>query len=75
MTRGGFSEEGVGLEEAEGARPLFFAITYYFCNHFLELQTVLFEVELIINSAPLTYVYPNTIETCLNRIICYLADN
>ena len=36
-----------------------------FCNHLYELQTVLFEVELIINNAPLTYVYPNTIETCL----------
>ena len=36
-----------------------------FCNHFEELQAVLFEVELIINNAPLTYVYPNTIETCL----------
>ena len=30
-----------------------------------KLQTVLFEAELIINNAPLTYVYPNTIETCL----------
>ena len=36
-----------------------------FCNHFEELQTVLFEVELVINNAPLTYVYPNTVETCL----------
>ena len=26
---------------------------------------MLFEVELIINNAPLTYVYPNNIETCL----------
>ena len=26
---------------------------------------VLFEVKLIINNAPLTYVYPNTIKTCL----------
>ena len=26
---------------------------------------MLFEVELIINNKPLTYVYPNTIETCL----------
>ena len=26
---------------------------------------MLFEVELIINNAPLTYIYPNTIETCL----------
>ena len=36
-----------------------------FCNHFEELQTLLFEVELIINNAPLIYVYPNTIGTCL----------
>ena len=36
-----------------------------FLNHFEELQTVLFKVELIINNAPLIYVYPNTIETCL----------
>ena len=36
-----------------------------FCNHFEELQTVLSEVELIINNAPLTYDYPNTIGTCL----------
>ena len=28
-----------------------------FWKHFKELQTVLFEVELIINNAPLTYVY------------------
>ena len=37
----------------------------FFCNPFQELQTVLFEDELIINNASLTYVYPNTIETCL----------
>ena len=37
----------------------------FFCNHFEELQTALFEVELIINNASLTYFYPNTIETCL----------
>ena len=36
-----------------------------FCNHFEELQPVLSEVELITNNAPLTYLYPNTIETCL----------
>ena len=35
------------------------------CNHFEELQTNLFEVELIFNNAPLTYVCPNTIELCL----------
>ena len=39
--------------------------TPFFCNHFEELQTVLIEVKLIINNAPLTYVYPNTIKTCL----------
>ena len=36
-----------------------------FCNHFEELKTLLMEVKLIINNAPLTYVYPNTIKTCL----------
>ena len=45
--------------------PLFFAITCFFYNHFEELQNELFEVELIIKNAPLTYFYPNTIETCL----------
>ena len=30
------------------------------------LEVVLFEVELIINNAPLTYVYPNTKEKCLS---------
>ena len=44
---------------------LFFFFVFFFCNRFEELQTVLFEVELIINNAPLTYVYPNTIKTCL----------
>ena len=44
---------------AWGACPLIF------CNHFEELQTMLFEVELILNNAPLIYVYPNTINTCL----------
>ena len=32
--------------------PPFFAITYFFCSNFEELQTVLFEVELIINNKP-----------------------
>ena len=32
-----------------------------FCNHIEELQTV----GLIINNAPLTYVYPNAIKMCL----------
>ena len=42
-----------------GSAPLIF------CNHFEELQVVLTEVKLTINDAALTYVYPNTIKTCL----------
>ena len=60
IPKGAYRERRAG-----GVRPLFFVITCFFCNHFEELQTVLFEVELIINNAQLTYVYPNTIETCL----------
>ena len=37
----------------------------FFCNNFEELKTVLIEVKLIINNAPLIYVYTNTIKTCL----------
>ena len=55
--------------EARGARlppaPFFFCNHFFFCDHFEELQTVLFEVELTINNATLTYVYPNAIKTCL----------
>ena len=55
-----------GLGGRGGSAPsLSFAIICSFCNHFEELQTVIFEVKLIINNAPLIYVYPNTIETCL----------
>ena len=43
----------------------FFCNHLFLCNHFEELQTVLTEVKLIINNAPLVYVYANTIETCL----------
>ena len=58
-----------------GVLPIF-CNDLLFCNHFEELQTVLFEVELIISNAPLTYVFPDTIETCLtfnHSTICYLA--
>ena len=55
-----------GLRGAEGARPPYFLQSLvFFCNQFEELQTVLFEVELIINHATLIYVYPNTMETWL----------
>ena len=53
---------------AGGARPPYFLQSLgFFCNHLEELQTVLFEVELIINNAPLTYAYPNIIETCYTQ--------
>ena len=48
-----------------GDAPPYFLQSLAFCNHFEELQTKLSEVELIINNAPLIYVYPNTIKTCL----------
>ena len=62
LTRGGFRRgKGRGGRTLPSPSPLHLLL----CNHFEELQTVLFEVELIINNAPLTYLYPNTIETCL----------
>ena len=69
----------VDLEGGAGsALPLFFAITF-FCDHFEELQTVRIKVKLIINNAPLTYVYQNTIKTYLTpnlllygrQLLCY----
>ena len=44
-----------GFRGGHGGRALlFFAITCFFCDHFEELQTVLIQVKLIINNAPLT---------------------
>ena len=42
--------------------PVFGLILWYIQRR---IQTVLFEVELIVDNAPLTCVYPNAIETCL----------
>ena len=52
------------------ASPIFLksVVFFFFCNHFEELQTALFEVELIINNVRSTYVYRNSIETCLTII-------
>ena len=47
--------------EGKGGRPHYFLQSLDFCSHFEELQTMLFEVELIISSTPLVCVYPNTI--------------
>ena len=59
--------------------PPFFRNDLFFPSHFEELKTVLIEVKLIINKAPLTYVYPNTIKTYLTvnhllfgrQLLCY----
>ena len=51
--------------EMGGARHPYFLQSLVFCNPFEQLQTVLFEVELIIDNTPLTYIYPNIIKTCL----------
>ena len=61
--RGRFKGGGAG--GTRSSARLFFAITWFLCNDFDELQTMLFEVELIIDNAPVTYVDPNTIETFL----------
>ena len=59
-----------GGREVRGTRapPPIFAITccccFFFAIALKDLQTALFEVELIINNVPLTYVYSNTIKTC-----------
>ena len=42
--------------------------TCFFCDQFEELHIVFIEVKLIINNAPWTYVYPNTIKTYLTPI-------
>ena len=62
------------MGDAGGVRPPFFATTCYFFFFAITLKNYkqyLFEVELIINNKPLTYVYPNTIETCftLNHLL------
>ena len=64
-----------GGEWGVGVRAPYFLRSLVFCNHFEELQTMLFKVELIINNAPLIDVYPNTIETCLTHNYLFLADN
>ena len=68
----------------KGCPPFFCSYLFFFVfflNHFEELQTVFFEVELIINNKLLTYVYPNTIKTCFTpnhllfgRQLLYTSD-
>ena len=53
------------LERVWRARTLLlFYNCLLFCNHLEELQTLSFEVVLIIINATLTFVYPNPIQTC-----------
>ena len=68
--RGGFR----GGRGCSGRAFPFFCNHLFFCNHFEELQTVLFKVELIINNKPLTYVYPNTIETFYSSNLLYSSN-
>ena len=56
----------LGVARGGASLPIF-CNHLFFCNHFEELQTVLFEVELSINNALLTYGYPNTTETCYTQ--------
>ena len=67
------------LEPSSPARFFFFCNHLIFCDHLEGLQTVFIEVKLIINHAPLTYVYPNTVKTYLTpnhmlfrrQLLCY----
>ena len=56
-----------GGERPSPLSPIFWKslVIFSFYNPFKELHIVLLEIELIINNAPLTYVWLNTIETCL----------
>ena len=64
IAKGIISSPFRGRGRGGGAPPPFFLQSLvFYCNHFEELKTVLFEVELIINNKPLTNVYPNTIKT------------
>ena len=48
-----------------GPAPPIFRRYLFILNSSEELQTLLFQVELVINNALLTCVYSNTIKTCL----------
>ena len=61
-----YTEAHLKRARGGGTHPPFFLQSVVFCNHFAELEIVLFELKLIINNAPLKYVYPNTKETCLS---------
>ena len=60
-----FTEKGIWGAGGRGTCLPYFLQSLIFCNHFEVPETVLFEVEMIINNALLTCVHPNTIETCL----------
>ena len=63
---------------AGGSAPLFLK-PLVFCYHFEELHTVFIEAKMVINNAPLIYVYPNTIKRYLTpnhllfgrQLLCY----
>ena len=55
-----FSEVDLRVDP-EGTCPPYFLQSLVFCSHFEELETLLFKVKLVINNAPLTYIYPNKV--------------
>ena len=57
------------------ALPIFCNHLFFFAITLKNYKNVLFEVKLILNNAPLTYAYPDTIRNMLHPIICYLADS
>ena len=59
---------GAGWRSRVSLTVSIFCYCLFFCNHFEELQIVLFEVELNIKNAPLINAHPNTIETCLTAV-------
>ena len=68
-----------GTRRVRAPLPPIFCNHLFFCDYCEKLQTVSIEVKLIINNAPLTYVYPNTIKTYLTpnhllfgrQLLCY----
>ena len=51
-----------GTRRVRAPLPPIFCNHLFFCDYCEKLQTVSIEVKLIINNAPLTYVYPNTVK-------------
>ena len=70
---------GSWREGSSSPLPLFLCNHLIFCDHFEELHIVFIEVKLIINNAPLKYIYQNSIKIYLSpnhllfarQLLCY----